>query len=166
MDAGAIVSHPIRAADAADARRLIGAAFEGTRYASRMLELLASTLGSASDDEHRGWVARSTDRPGLRGLALYGAVAGARDACRLHALLGDDPDLVLELHRSLRADGAWSRARVVVCELPEDAPPAARADVLQQAGYREEGRIDDLVRDGVALRLLVWRPGEIQPGAC
>jgi hypothetical protein len=30
--------------------------------------------------------------------------------------------------------------------------------VLLASGFREEGRVDDFVRDGVALRLLVWRP--------
>ena len=48
--------------------------------------------------------------------------------------------------------------RLVVCELPHDAPFDVTAVALVASGYREEGRIDDFVRDGVALRLLVWRP--------
>ena len=39
------------------------------------------------------------------------------------------------------------------------APFDVSAIALVARGFREEGRVDDLVREGVALRLLVWRPG-------
>jgi hypothetical protein len=51
-----------------------------------------------------------------------------------------------------------SGERLVVCELPHDTPFDLTGIALVARGFREEGRIDDFVRDGIALRLLVWRP--------
>jgi hypothetical protein len=51
-----------------------------------------------------------------------------------------------------------SGERLAVCELPDDAPWRASAAALVAGGYREEGRVPDYVCDGLALRLLVWRP--------
>jgi len=69
-----------------------------------------------------------------------------------------DPRVQLALLDAVRETCVRSGERLVVCELPHDAPFDVAGVALLASGYREEGRIDDFVRDGVALRLLVWRP--------
>jgi hypothetical protein len=50
-----------------------------------------------------------------------------------------------------------SGERLVVCEIPRDTAFDVAAVALVASGFREEGRIEDFIRDGVALRILVWR---------
>jgi hypothetical protein len=77
---------------------------------------------------------------------------------KVHAVLASDPRVQLALLDAVRETCVRSGERLVVCELPHDAPFDVVGVALIASGYREEGRIDDFVRDGVALRLFVWRP--------
>jgi predicted GNAT superfamily acetyltransferase len=70
-----------------------------------------------------------------------------------------DPIVQLALVDAVRETCERSGERLVICELPNDPPFDVSAVALAARGFREEGRVEDLVRDGVALRLLVWRPG-------
>jgi len=77
---------------------------------------------------------------------------------KLHALLGDDDGTCAALADALRNVAADSGERMVVAELPDDAPFRSAIVALRESGYDEEGQVDDFVCDGVGLRFLVWRP--------
>ena len=131
------------------------AAAADTRYLARTQEQLEAAF--QFDDPEFMAVLAIDSRDRVLGLALFGAVAGARRCRRLHALLGDDASL------AALADGvahlcAESGERLVVGELPDETLFLPALAALERSGFVEEGRVDDFVCDGVALRLMVWRP--------
>jgi hypothetical protein len=81
-------------------------------------------------------------------------------ATKVHAVVSRDPRVQLALVDAVRETCVRSGERLVLCELPDDSPFDVSAIALVARGFREEGRVDDLVREGVALRLLVWRPAD------
>lgn len=127
------------------------------------LPVLLSLLESAALDagpEQRGLAADVDGR--LAAVAVYGEYAGAAGAGRLHLVAvgpghrrGGIGSLLLErLASELGARGA----RFVLAELPEELP--ALGDYfafLRARGFREESRIPDFHREGVALVALVRR---------
>ncbi|HET9683051.1 MAG TPA: hypothetical protein VFP15_03050 [Gemmatimonadaceae bacterium] len=143
--------------DADAARALVVARFAGTRYESRVLEQLDVAL-SFEDPEYVALLASEPGSDHLVGLALFGAVAGAQRVTKLHALLGDDDGTCASLADAVRNVAADSGERMVVAELPDDAPFRRAIVALRESGYAEEGQVDDFVCDGVGLRFLVWRP--------
>ena len=149
--------------DADAARATVVDQFRGTPYLSRMLEVLDSAL-RFEDPEFLCLLAAPAEAGALDGLVLFGAVLGARLATKVHAVVAPDPRVQLALLDAVRETCVRSGERLVVCELPHDTPFDLAAVALVASGYREEGRIEDFVRDGVALRLLVWRP-ESAPAA-
>ena len=140
--------------DAGAARALVSAHFAGTRYRARALELLDSAL-QFEDPEYMALLAFDEDEAQLRGLALFGTVAGARGVTKVHGVVAREHDTAVALLDAIRRAGEHSGERMIVCELPDDAPFAVAAQALQASGYTEEGRVPDFVREGVALRLLV-----------
>lgn len=144
-------------ADADAARALVVAHFAGTRYETRVLEQLDVAL-SFEDPEYVALLASEPGSDHLVGLALFGAVAGARRVTKLHALLGDDDATCAALADTVRRVAADSGERMVVAELPDDAPFRSAIVALRESGYVGEGQVDDFVCDGVGLRFLVWRP--------
>jgi hypothetical protein len=148
---------PLMPGDADAARALVVARFAGTRYESRVLEQLEVAL-SFEDPEYVALLASEPGSDHLVGLALFGAVAGAQRVTKLHALLGDDDGTCAALADAVRNVAADSGERMVVAELPDDAPFRSAIVALRESGYAEEGRVDDFVCDGVGLRFLVWRP--------
>ena len=147
--------------DADVARALVAAQLRGTRYLARALEVLDAAL-RFEDPEYLAVVAER--RAHILALALFGTVAGARQCTKLHALVGRDDAALTALASGVVQVAADAGERLVVCELADDRcfSPAARA--LPPAGFGEEGRVDDYVADGVALRLLVWRrPSDVLP---
>ncbi len=138
----------LRLSDATAARALVSAHFARTPYGARLLEQLALAL-SGDDPECRALVA--IVEPGA--LALFGSVAGATGVVKLHALAGDD-------RRALRALASAVRdtdARLVVCEIADDAAFAVTGQILRELGFEEAGRVADFFRDGVDLVVLTWR---------
>ncbi len=127
----------------------------GTLYAARMLELLAGALPPDDDATDGASVAVAGDGS-LRALAMFGRIAGSQ-AVRVHALAGGDAAACASLLGDIRRAADRARAQVIVCELPDDECFAAPASALLTNGYALEGSIPDFVRDGIALRLLVWR---------
>lgn len=115
----------------------------------RILEQLETAIGG-DDAECRALVAIAPD---VRGLALFGEVAGAAGVLKLHALFGDDGDVAQTLARTV---GAMVE-RMIVCEIAADAPFRVTAETLRELGYEEEGRVADFVSDGVDLLILAWR---------
>jgi hypothetical protein len=138
--------------DAGAARALVVAQFAGTRYESRVLEQLEIAL-RGDDAECRALVAILPREACVRGLALYGTVAGAQGVVKLHVLAGDNRDALRVLALTVGDAGA----RMIVCEIPDDAPFHVTSQVLRELGYGEAGRVADFVRDGVDLLLLTWR---------
>ena len=145
-------------ADAGAACAAVSAQFRGTPYLARMLEVLESAL-RFEDPEFLCLLAIPAQDDAIDGLVLFGTVLGARLATKVHAVVAPDPRVQLALLDAVRETCVRSGERLVVCELPHDTPFDIAAVALVASGYREEGRIEDFVRDGVALRLLVWRPG-------
>jgi hypothetical protein len=154
----AIVVRPLMPADAGSARALIGNVFRGTAYLERMSELLESAL-QFEDPEYLCLLAAPDEEGPPDGLVFFGTILGARLATKVHAVVSPDPRVQLALVDAVRETCRHSGERLVVSELPNDPPFDVSAVALVARGFREEGRVDDLVRDGVALRLLVWRPG-------
>jgi hypothetical protein len=142
--------------DAAIARALVEQHRGGTRYASRVLEILDSAL-RFDDPEHMALLALDPASGEPRGLALFGAVAGALRVVKLHAVLGEELVILLALVDAVRHVAESSGERMIVCELPDDPAFVLVAEALGESEYLEEGRVPDFVRDGVALRLMVWR---------
>jgi len=145
--------------DADAARALVVARLAGTRYEARALEQLDVAL-SFEDPEYLALLAAEPHSSHVVGLALFGAVAGAQRVTKLHVLLGDDAGTMDALASAVRAVAEDSGERMVVAEVPDDAPFRDAPDVLRGNGFHEEGRVADLVADGVGLRLLVWRKHE------
>lgn len=148
---------PLMPEEADAARALVVARFAGTRYEARVLEQLDVAL-SFEDPEYIALLAAEPGSDHLVGLVLFGAVAGAQRVTKLHALLGDDEGTCLALADAVRRVATDSGERMVVAEVPDDAPFRAATIALRESGYAEEGRVDDFVGDGVGLRFLVWRP--------
>ena len=140
--------------DAEAARALVSEHFAGTRYRARALELLNSAL-EFEDPEYMALLAFDADELRLRGLALFGTVAGARAVAKVHGVVARERDTAIALLDAVRRAGEHAGERMIVCELPDDAPFAVAAEALAAAGFTEEGRVADFVREGVALRLLV-----------
>lgn len=154
---GTIVVRPLMPADAEPARVTVADQFRGTSYLARTLEVLDCAL-RFEDPEYLCLLAATGESAPPIGLVLFGTVLGARLATKVHAVVAADPRVQLALVDAVRETCVHSGERLVVCELPHDLPFDVTAVALVASGFREEGRIEDFVRDGVALRLLVWRP--------
>ena len=145
---------PLMPDDAGDARACVSANFAGTRYQARALEQLDIAL-QFDDPEYMALLASSGDEVPLRGLVLFGTVVGAKAVVKVHFVIGRELEAAVALIEAVRATSEHSGERMIVCELPDDAPLAMAAAALEAGGYAEEGRVPDFVTDGVALRLLV-----------
>jgi hypothetical protein len=152
-----IVVRPLMPEDARTARETIVESFRGTPYLARVLEVLDDAL-KFEDPEFLCLLAAPGVSDPPTGLVLFGAVLGARLVTKVHAVVAPDPRVQLALLDAVREMCVRSGERLVVCELPHDAPFDVAGVALLASGFTEEGRIEDFVREGVALRLLVWRP--------
>ena len=150
-----LVLRPLMPADEEAARELVEAHFSGTRYHARLVEQM-ETAFRFEDPEYMAILAVDAEEA-MHGLALFGAVAGARQCVKLHAIVSDDAGAIDLLAQGIAEVCGHSGERLIVCELPDDLPFRPVADALLGGGYAEEGRVADYVRDGVALRLLVHR---------
>jgi hypothetical protein len=153
----AIVVRPLMPEDADAVCPAVTAAFRGTQYLGRMQEILESAL-RFDDPEYLCLLAAAPGDGVPTGVVLFGTVLGARLTTKVHAIVGSDPRVQVALLDAVRETCLRSGERLVVCELPHDAPFDVTAVALIASGFREEGRIADFVRDDVALRVLVWRP--------
>jgi hypothetical protein len=138
--------------DAAAARAFVSQQFGSGRYRDRALEMLASAL-AFEDPEFMALLAFTPDDTRLVGIALFGTVAGARSVVKLHGIISQEPDVAKALLDAVCRTSEHSGERMIVCELPDDAPFAVTAAALEAGGFVEEGRVPDFVREGVALRL-------------
>jgi hypothetical protein len=126
-----------------------------TPYVDRVIELL-DRAARGDDPEARALV---IERDGtIGGLVLFGVVAGASGAAKLHALVldrGVSPDDVGgRLTTAAATAAASSGARLLLAELPDDPALGPLPALLLRNGFREEARVPDFFRDGVALWFL------------
>ena len=124
-------------------------------HAEPMLTALTNALMRTSD-EYRAMVAR--DGRTVVGVIVFGEVAGALGAGRIYLVAVDGGARRRGIASAL-VDAACHelserRARFAMIELPAHARFADVRRLVSRAGFREEGRMDDYVRDGVALLFL------------
>lgn len=142
--------------DADSARALVQRALEGTRQLGRTLELLEAAI-IGTDAECIALVAADRDPSPVGAVVLFGPVAGASGVIKLHALVGEDPDTMVMLVGGLLREPAARAARMIVCEIADDAPCAAASVALRACAFTHEGRVDDYFAAGVSRDLLVRR---------
>ena len=145
---------PLMPDDAADTRACVSAQLAGTRYHARALEQLDVAL-QFDDPEYMALLAARGSELPLRGLVLFGTVAGARGVVKVHVVIGAEFETSVAMLEAVRSTSENSGERMIVCELPDDTLFAMAAAALEAAGYAEAGRVPDFVTDGIALRLLV-----------
>jgi hypothetical protein len=126
-----------------------------TPYVDRVTELLAAA--ERGDVEVHALV---IERDGtVAALGVYGPVAGAQDAWHLHMVLVaprvDLREVGGAMIEGVIAHARRERARLLMAELPADAALGRTLTLLRANQFRQEGRIPDFFRDGVAL--LFWR---------
>lgn len=145
---------PLSPSDAEPVRALILGALGVTPYVDRALEQLAAA--EREDPETRALV---VERDGtVAALALYGPVSGAQGAWHLSALLIaagiTTPDVARGLLDAVLAAVRAGGGRFLLAELPADPVIGASLTLLRKAAFRQEGRIPDYFREGVALLFL------------
>jgi hypothetical protein len=160
-----VIVRPLMPEDANAAHALLGEVFRGTPYLSRLEEVLASAL-QFDDPEFLCLLAAPAPESTPDGLVLFGTVVGARLVVKVHVVASLDARIMLALLDAVRETCERSGERLVVCEIPRDDPFDVAGVALVARGYREEGRIEDFVRDGVALRLMVWRAEPAEVSTC
>ena len=150
-----VALRPPRPNETAAARALAAGAVAATPYAPAILDALAAAL------EGRGaeWEALVAARAGeVVGVAVYGLIAGAAGAGRLHLvavtagarLRGVGTALVDAAVAALAARGA----RFVLAELADDPRMAPGRELVLHAGFAEESRVPDFYADGIDLAFL------------
>jgi len=140
--------------DSEPVRALVWATLGVTPYVDRVTELLGAA--ERGDPETRALV---IERDGtVAALALYGPVAGTQNSWHLNTVLVA-PRVDLREVGGAIIDGVVSharqeRARLLMAELPADAALGRTLTLLRANRFRQEGRIPDFFRDGVALLFL------------
>ena len=140
--------------DAEPVRALVWSALGVTPYVDRVIELLAAA--ERGDPESRALI---IERDGTAAaLALYGPVAGASGTWHLRMMLMALRVEAQEVGRAM-LDGVVRHVqreggRLLVAELPADAVLGRTLSLLRACDFRQEGRIPDYFRDGVALLFL------------
>ena len=143
-------------ADAGATRVLVKRALGGSRHASRVFEQLDVAITGA-DVECMALVLAEHDQSPLSGVVLFGPVAGASGAIKIHALVGVDRDAMVMLVDGLMLRPQVRDARMIVCEIADDPSCAMAASALLACGFTRDGRVEDFFADGVNLELLVRR---------
>lgn len=159
-DAPGVATLTVRALDVEDAtsaRALLLPAWDGEHP---HVEALLSRLDRAAAQEGAdslGLAAMIGET--LVGIAIFGMVAGALGTAALHGVFvaeeirrrGAGSALMRGLLKVLTSD----HARLIVAEVAEEDSLSEYRRFLSRQGFFMEGRIPDLVRDGVAVTL--WR---------
>ena len=152
----AAVPHSLAPSEIESARALVRRVLDGTPYLDRALELVDQSLRPQSEI-----VAFFAGAAANAALLLGGFFAGAEGVWQIRSvLLGEACDR--ELGRSLmqftieQARGAG--ARLIVAELPADPVIGESLSLLRASGFKQDGRIPDYFRDGVALLFLRYTP--------
>jgi ribosomal protein S18 acetylase RimI-like enzyme len=141
--------------DTQGTRILLMGALGVTPYIDRAMEVLA-LAERGGDPEHRGMVVARDGT--VAGLVLFGLVGGTAHAARLHtAVLAPGvhtSDVGGRLMRSVEDAARSAGARFILAEMPDDPAIGKVLALLREQGFREEARVPDFFREGVALTFL------------
>jgi ribosomal protein S18 acetylase RimI-like enzyme len=147
------VIRPLLLSDVAAARALFEGECERHPYATRAIEIVEAAAAGGAEGEYSALVDANGDE--VRGAVVYGLVAGAIGTGMVYGVAvaaenrrrGAGRALIEAACDDLVAAGA----RVAIAELPDDAVLSDVHALLARAGFVEEARAPDLVRDGVAI---------------
>lgn len=152
----AVTIRPLALDDEGAARALFTYAFGNTLYADAPRAALVRALSGAAPSEATGLVATTGDT--VVGVAVYGEVAGAEGAGKMHGMaVSADArrhGVARLLIEAFVADLSRRGARFVVVEFPDAAEMAVGRALLQHSRFVEESRVADYFRDGIALCFL------------
>jgi ribosomal protein S18 acetylase RimI-like enzyme len=131
-------------------------ALRDTHYLSGALDALQSAV-RAPGPEVRALARMTGDE--VEGVIVFGIFGGASGAGRLHFVVVENRARRSGVARALVSAAieslGTSRARFVLAELPDDPRELGGArDFLEALGFREESRVDDYFRDGIALAFM------------
>ena len=145
---------PPRPGDSEGTHQLVLASLGVTPYVDRALELLKAA--EQGDPETRALI---IERDGtVAALALFGAVAGAQNTWKLDAFLLSERVEPRDVGRALLdavvAAATKAGGRLLTAELPADPVVGRTLSLLRANGFKQDGKIPDYFRDGVALLFL------------
>lgn len=145
------VPRPFTHADVGPASALVLNALGATAYVERARELLTAT--AAGDPECRALVLQHESS--LQSLAVFGPVAGASNVWRIRLLLLAPDAAPREIGRAM-VGAVLDRVReaggrLLTAELPADPAIGSALTALRSTGFRQDARVPDYFRDGVAL---------------
>ena len=126
-----------------------------TPYIDRALEVL-ELAERGNDPEHRALIIARDGT--VAALALFGTIAGTAHGARVHtAVLApgvEIEDVGMRLLDAVASAARGSGADFLLAELPDDPALGTTLALLRQHGFRDEARVPDFFRDGVALTFL------------
>jgi len=146
---------PLLPEDTQGTRVLLMGALGVTPYIDRALEVL-ELAERGNDNEHRALVIARDGT--VAAMALFGEIAGTANGAKLHtAVLAPGvraeeigPRLMGAVVDALRKVGA----KFLLAEMPDDPAIGNILTLLRHQGFREEARVPDFYRDGIALSFL------------
>jgi ribosomal protein S18 acetylase RimI-like enzyme len=130
------------------------AALGVTPYVDRALELLKAA--ERDDPETKALI---IERDGtVAALALFGPVSGAQDTWKLATFLiserVESPGVGRALLDAVVDVATRAGGRLLAAELPADPVLGRTLSLLRANGFKQDGKIPDYFRDGVALLFL------------
>ena len=151
----ALDPRPLQPEDSQATRVLLMGALGITPYIDRALEVL-QLAERGNDPEHRALIIARDGT--VAALALFGTIAGTAHGARVHtAVLApgvEIEDVGMRLLDAVASAARGSGADFLLAELPDDPALGTTLALLRQHGFRDEARVPDFFRDGVALTFL------------
>jgi L-amino acid N-acyltransferase YncA len=151
----ALDPRPLQPEDSQATRVLLMGALGITPYIDRALEVLA-LAERGNDPEHRALVIARDGT--VAALALFGTLAGTARGARVHtAVLApgvEIEDVGMRLLDAVASAVRGAGADFLLAELPDDPALGTTLALLHQHGFRDEARVPDFFREGVALTFL------------
>ncbi|HJU65074.1 MAG TPA: GNAT family N-acetyltransferase [Gemmatimonadaceae bacterium] len=147
----AVTLRQLSPADVPAMRRLLHSELGGTPYADALFPIFDLGLEGTSA-ESKVLIAAAGDE--VVGFILYGLVAGAAGAGRLHLIVVTAAarlsGVASRLMDAAIAELAELGARLVIAELADDPVLVPAHALLRRSHFVEEARISDFYREGVA----------------
>jgi len=151
----ALDPRPLQPEDSQATRVLLLGTLGITPYIDRALEVL-ELAERGNDPEHRALVIARDGT--VAALALFGIIAGTARGARVHtAVLApgiEIEDVGMRLMDAVATAARGSGADFILAEMPDDPALGTTLTLLRQHGFRDEARVPDFFRDGVALTFL------------
>ena len=138
------------------ASEIVEGALHGTHYQTGALDALQAAVRAPSA-EGRAFASMAGDD--VEGVVVFGIFGGASGAGRLHFVAVENGARRAGVARALVSAAieslAESHARFVLAELPDDPRELGGSrELLEALGFREESRVGDFYRDGIALAFM------------